>query len=69
VKRATANKPAGNAFAMQCAGTVAFVYRETKDWRWPVAQFACMTVFGLRGKLHYLSFVEIILHRRYLRLC
>jgi ferrous iron transport protein B len=31
------------AFAMQCASTVAVVYRETKDWRWPAAQFAYMT--------------------------
>ena len=25
------------AFAMQCASTVAVVYRETKNWRWPAA--------------------------------
>jgi len=31
------------AFAMQCASTVAVVYRETKDWRWPAVQFAYMT--------------------------
>jgi ferrous iron transport protein B len=34
------------AFAMQCASTVAVVYRETKDWRWPSAQFAYMTVLA-----------------------
>ncbi|OCX50782.1 ferrous iron transport protein B [Mucilaginibacter sp. PPCGB 2223] len=34
------------AFAMQCASTVAVVYRETKNWRWPVAQFAYMTVLA-----------------------
>ncbi len=34
------------AFAMQCASTVATVYRETKDWRWPAAQFAYMTVLA-----------------------
>jgi len=34
------------AFAMQCASTVAVVYRETKDWRWPAAQFAYMTVLA-----------------------
>jgi ferrous iron transport protein B len=35
------------AFAMQCASTVAVVYRETKDWRWPAAQFVYMTAAGL----------------------
>jgi len=30
------------AFAMQCASTVAVVYRETKNWRWPAVQFAYM---------------------------
>jgi len=34
------------AFAMQCASTVAVVYRETKNWRWPSAQFAYMTVLA-----------------------
>ncbi|WP_342646792.1 ferrous iron transport protein B [Mucilaginibacter sp. CSA2-8R] len=34
------------AFAMQCASTVAVVYRETKDWRWPAAQFLYMTVLA-----------------------
>jgi len=34
------------AFAMQCASTVAVVYRETKNWRWPAAQFAYMTVLA-----------------------
>ncbi|MEB0248592.1 ferrous iron transport protein B, partial [Mucilaginibacter sp. 5B2] len=34
------------AFAMQCASTVAVVYRETKDWRWPAAQFAYMTILA-----------------------
>lgn len=34
------------AFAMQCASTIAVVYRETKDWRWPAAQFAYMTVLA-----------------------
>ncbi|RYE16586.1 MAG: ferrous iron transport protein B, partial [Sphingobacteriales bacterium] len=31
------------AFAMQCASTVAVVYRETKNWKWPAIQFAYMT--------------------------
>ncbi|GAB2702644.1 ferrous iron transport protein B [Mucilaginibacter koreensis] len=34
------------AFAMQCASTVATVYRETKNWRWPAVQFAYMTVLA-----------------------
>ncbi|MBS1525040.1 MAG: ferrous iron transport protein B [Bacteroidetes bacterium] len=34
------------AFAMQCASTVAVVYRETKDWRWPATQFAYMTAMA-----------------------
>lgn len=34
------------AFAMQCASTVAIVYRETKNWRWPVIQLTYMTVLA-----------------------
>ncbi|MBD1367344.1 ferrous iron transport protein B [Mucilaginibacter sp. ZT4R22] len=34
------------AFAMQCASTVAVVYRETKDWRWPATQFVYMTLLA-----------------------
>ena len=34
------------AFAMQCASTVAVVYRETKDWKWPASQFAYMTILA-----------------------
>jgi ferrous iron transport protein B len=34
------------AFAMQCASTVAVVYRETKNWRWPAIQFGYMTVLA-----------------------
>jgi ferrous iron transport protein B len=34
------------AFAMQCASTVAVVYRETKNWRWPATQFAYMTILA-----------------------
>jgi ferrous iron transport protein B len=34
------------AFAMQCASTVAVVYRETKDWKWPAIQFAYMTALA-----------------------
>ncbi len=34
------------AFAMQCASTMAVVYRETRNWRWPAVQFAYMTVLA-----------------------
>lgn len=34
------------AFAMQCASTMAVVYRETKNWRWPAIQFAYMTLLA-----------------------
>lgn len=37
------------AFAMQCMSTLAVVYRETKNWKWPVVQFLYM------GILAYLS--------------
>lgn len=30
------------AFAMQCMSTLAVVYRETKEWKWPVIQFFFM---------------------------
>jgi len=30
-------------FAMQCMSTLAVTYRETKSWRWPVAQLVYMT--------------------------
>lgn len=39
------------AFAMQCASTVAVVYRETKNWRWPAMQFAYMTVLAYVASL------------------
>jgi ferrous iron transport protein B len=31
------------AFAMQCMSTLAIVQRETKGWKWPIAQFIYMT--------------------------
>ncbi len=34
------------AFAMQCMSTVAVVRRETGGWKWPVIQFAYMTVLA-----------------------
>ena len=46
------------AFAMQCASTVAIVYRETKNWRWPAIQFAYMTVLAYAASFlvfHFLS--------------
>ncbi len=39
------------AFAMQCASTVAVVYRETKNWKWPAIQFAYMTVLAYAASL------------------
>jgi ferrous iron transport protein B len=33
-------------FAMQCMSTVATVYRETKSWKWPLAQFVFMTLLA-----------------------
>ncbi|RYE22862.1 MAG: ferrous iron transporter B, partial [Sphingobacteriaceae bacterium] len=39
------------AFAMQCASTVAIVYRETKEWKWPAIQFAYMTVLAYGASL------------------
>jgi ferrous iron transport protein B len=33
-------------FAMQCMSTIAVVYRETKGWKWPLIQFAYMTVLA-----------------------
>lgn len=34
------------AFAMQCTSTLAVVYRETKSWKWPVAQFLFMSTLA-----------------------
>ena len=34
------------AFAMQCMSTVAIVRRETGSWKWPVIQFAYMTLLA-----------------------
>ena len=39
------------AFAMQCASTVAVVYRETKNWRWPVIQFTYMAVLAYTASI------------------
>jgi len=37
------------AFAMQCMGTLAVVYKETKSWKWPAIQFVYMTVLAYIG--------------------
>ncbi|MGH9629959.1 MAG: ferrous iron transport protein B, partial [Bryobacteraceae bacterium] len=37
------------AFAMQCMSTTAVVRRETGGWRWPIIQFAYMTVLAYLG--------------------
>jgi len=42
------------AFAMQCASTMAIVYRETKSWRWPAIQFTYMT--GLAYIVSFITF-------------
>lgn len=39
------------AFAMQCMSTLAVVYRETKSWKWPMIQFAFMTVLAYLSAL------------------
>lgn len=39
------------AFAMQCASTVAVVYRETKSWKWPLIQFVYMSVLAYVASL------------------
>ncbi len=37
------------AFAMQCISTIAVVRRETGGWKWPVLQFAYMSVIAYAG--------------------
>jgi ferrous iron transport protein B len=37
------------AFAMQCISTIAVVRRETGGWKWPIVQFAYMTVLAYAG--------------------
>ncbi len=34
------------AFAMQCMSTLAVVYRETKNWKWPALQFLFMSALA-----------------------
>jgi ferrous iron transport protein B len=40
------------AFAMQCVSTIAVVYKETKSWRWTLAQ-----LFGMSGLAYLASLV------------
>lgn len=40
------------AFAMQCVSTLAVVYRETKSWKWTMAQ-----LFGMSGLAYLASFI------------
>ena len=37
------------ALAMQCASTVAVVYKETKSWKWPLFQFLFMGIVAWLG--------------------
>ncbi len=37
------------AFAMQCVSTIAVVRRETGGWKWPLVQFAYMSVLAYAG--------------------
>ncbi|MGO9261785.1 MAG: ferrous iron transporter B [Bryobacteraceae bacterium] len=37
------------AFAMQCISTIAVVRRETGGWKWPILQFAYMSVLAYAG--------------------
>jgi ferrous iron transport protein B len=39
------------AFAMQCMSTLAVVYRETKNWKWPTIQFLYMSALAYLASL------------------
>jgi ferrous iron transport protein B len=39
------------AFCLQCAATVAVMYRETNGWRWPLFAWVYMTGLGYFGAL------------------
>jgi ferrous iron transport protein B len=39
------------AFALQCAATIAVMYRETNTWRWPLFAWVYMTGLGYTGAL------------------
>jgi ferrous iron transport protein B len=38
-------------FAMQCMSTLAIVYRETKEWKWPLIQLGYMTALAYLSAL------------------
>lgn len=46
------------AFAMQCMSTLAIVKRETNGWKWPVIQFAGMTVIAYLFSLIAYQFLK-----------
>ena len=52
------------AFAMQCASTVAVVYRETKNWRWPAISVCLYDGAGLCGQFDYLSSFEVTIFQQ-----
>ena len=37
------------AFCLQCAATLAVIYRETNSWRWPVFAWLYMSTIGYLG--------------------
>jgi ferrous iron transport protein B len=39
------------AFCLQCAATLAVMYRETNSWRWPLGAWVYMTGLGYFGAL------------------
>lgn len=46
------------AFAMQCMSTLAIVKRETNGWKWPVIQFAGMTIIAYLFSLIAYQFLK-----------
>ena len=42
------------AFAMQCMSTLAIVFRETNNWKWPIIQFLYMS--GLAYIASYIAY-------------
>jgi ferrous iron transport protein B len=46
------------AFAMQCMSTIAVVYRETKNWKWPVIQFIFMGLLAYSASFVVYQFAK-----------
>ena len=46
------------AFAMLCMSTLAVVYRETKNWKWPVIQFLYMGVLAYMSSFIVYQFLK-----------